>query len=115
MASWASLKVLNSALWLGSSVYQWGTWFLWGPQDSPELRIAKQNQVRLEKIENNLQQLWAVQNGVSLQTTELEESVIVVNKKDEHDKHDEHKHDKHELYEEYVKRDSIPIILPTQR
>lgn len=83
MTSWATVKVLNSGLWLAGSLYNWGHWVVFGNVESEELKIAKANQKRLSKIEEQLDQIWAIQNNIidldPIDNT-LMESIVLVNK-----------------------------------
>jgi len=83
MTSWATVKILNSGLWLGSSLYNWSYWAVFGNVESEELKIAKANQKRLSKIEQQLDQIWAIQNNIiNVDSNEntMMESIILVNK-----------------------------------
>lgn len=56
------IKLVNTTIWLSSTLYNWGYYLLYGNQDSAELKLARENKIKLENIEYQLAQILAVQN-----------------------------------------------------
>jgi hypothetical protein len=79
MASYTTLKFVNSALWLTSSLIGWSRWLVFGNPESNEEKLAKKNLQRLDRIEKDLQQMWAIQTGMVVPECGLSESIIMVN------------------------------------
>ena len=80
MAYWATAKVLNTGLWVSAGLYQWGYWLVRGTPDSNELKVAKTNQIQLNKIEQQLDQMWVLQNNMLTIPTTLTDSIVLVEK-----------------------------------
>jgi len=78
MATFWAFKTLNSALWTTSTIWGWGHWMFWGNPESAELRMAKQNKERLDKMESKLDQMWAINAGMS-PILPMTESLVIVN------------------------------------
>jgi hypothetical protein len=65
MAYWGTIKILNTTFQMTKSILNLGVWTIWGNQESEELKLAKENKIKLEKIEKQLQQFWAIQSGMA--------------------------------------------------
>lgn len=78
MASWGTLKFINSTLFALSSIYNWSHWALFGNSETEEIKIAKHNKKRLDKIEQHMDQLWAISTGMVVPETKLTESILIV-------------------------------------
>ena len=64
MAYWSTIKFINSSLQITKNVFSLGIWGIWGSPEPEELKLARDNQEKLQKISQQLQQLWAVQTGM---------------------------------------------------
>lgn len=60
-----TFKALNSALWFSTTLFSWTQWAVIGTPETPELRLARQNQQRLDHLESKIDQLWAIESGIS--------------------------------------------------
>jgi hypothetical protein len=60
-----TFKALNSALWFSTTLFGWAQWAFIGAPETPELKLAKQNQRRLDHLESKIDQLWAIESGIS--------------------------------------------------
>lgn len=87
MAVYWAFKTVNSALWTASTIWGWGQWMFWGTPETAELRMAKQNKERLDKMESKIDQMWAINAGLS-PVLPMTESMIVVSQ----DQSTYHKH-----------------------
>ena len=76
--SYLTFKALNSALWFSTTVISWGQWLIRGTPETPELKLAKQNQQRLDRMESKIDQLWAIDSGL-YPAIPVNESLILVN------------------------------------
>ena len=65
MAYWGTIKILNSTAHIAKNILNLSVWSIWGNPESEELKIAKENKIKLEKIEKQLQQFWAIQSGMA--------------------------------------------------
>ena len=73
MAYWGTIKIFNSLYQITQNVIGFGVWSLWGPQESEELKLARENKIKLDNIEKQLTQMWAVQSGMAGCNIEPEE------------------------------------------
>lgn len=71
-----TIKTLNTLIWGTSALLSWGRWLVIGSPEAPELTLAKQNKQRMERIEDKLDQILAIELG--LPPVELGESFIVI-------------------------------------
>lgn len=76
---WTTARVLNSGFLAAYSMYGWGRWIIRGNPQSEELKLELENNIRLKKIEEQLQQFWAVQNGLVVSDPTAIEGVIIIN------------------------------------
>ena len=65
MAYWGTVKILNSTFQITKNLLNLGIWTFWGSPESEELKIAKENTKKLDKIERQLQQFWAIKSGMA--------------------------------------------------
>ena len=100
MATFWAFKTLNSALWTTSTIWGWGHWMFWGNPESAELRMAKQNKERLDKMESKIDQMWAINAGMS-PILPMTESLVIVNQ-------DQTTHHKHHAIDLGMVWDSVP-------
>ena len=75
--SYLTFKALNSALWFSTTVLSWGQWLIMGTPETPELKLARQNQQRLDRMESKIDQLWAIESGLC-SAVPVNESLILV-------------------------------------
>jgi hypothetical protein len=74
-----SLKTINTLIWGTYTLWDWGRWILIGTTNNEELTLAKQNKQRMDRIEDKLDQILAIEMG--LPPVEMGESFIVVDSK----------------------------------
>jgi hypothetical protein len=72
-----TFKALNSALWFSTTLFSWTQWAVLGTPETPELRLARLNQQRLDHLESKIDQLWAIESGMSKPTPPQESFVCI--------------------------------------
>lgn len=82
-----TFKALNSALWFSTTLFSWTQWAFLGAPETPELKLAKQNQQRLDHLESKIDQLWAIESGMSKPVPPLEPFVFVEKENVDEEKH----------------------------
>ena len=78
-----SIKTLNTVIWGTCALWNWGRWLIAGSPETPELTLAKQNKQRMDRMEDKLDQILAIELG--LPQVEIGNSFIVIepNEKEE--------------------------------
>ena len=70
------IKTLNTLLWGTCALLNWGKWLIIGSPETPEVTLAKQNKQRMDRIEDKLDQILAIELG--LPHVEMSDSFLVV-------------------------------------
>lgn len=63
MASLGTL--MNTGLWTSYKIYSGLYWILWGTPESIETKLMKQTNKRLDNLEQKINQIWAIETGMT--------------------------------------------------
>jgi hypothetical protein len=86
--AWTAFHLANSFYFATSTCYQWTRWFIWGSDESHMADTTNRTLQKVNRLEKNINQMWAIQHGLLKEPTtqELDDVVILSDREKDREK-----------------------------